>query len=196
MDVKKATTRIHAAKRKAQRNRHWASALMISNLLILLALILVLGKQQTILTNINDGKIYTIGGQHTSNAYIRDMASQFIAITVNIHPKNVERQNQKFLKFADPESLDELKKQLSLNAAKIKKQSISQTFYQQSVDIDSKSTNRVVITGIRKMFYGKRLVSDNQVRYRISFKIRHGRLWIAKFSELEETDKPFKGASK
>ncbi|VAW82972.1 hypothetical protein MNBD_GAMMA12-3098 [hydrothermal vent metagenome] len=196
MDIKRATARIEAARREARRNRNWAGSLMMTNLLMLLALVLVLGKQQTILTNINDGKSYAIGGQHASNEYIRDMASQFVAITVNVHPKNVERQNEKFLKYTDPEIFGELKNQLSLEAMKIKKESISQTFYEQSVDIDPKSKNRVVVTGIRKIFYGKKLVSDIQTRYRINFKIRNGRLWISKFSELKKAEKPFVGASK
>ncbi len=196
MDIKRATARIQAAKREARRNRNWAGALIMSNLIALIALVMVLGKQQTILTNISDGKSYSVGGRNASTDYIGEMASQFVAITVNVHPKNVDRQNEKFLKYTDPSVFGELKNKLLVEAGKIKRESISQTFYEQSVEVDSKGGSRAVVTGIRKVFYGKRLVSDRQTRYRISFKIRNGRLWVAEFVELKKNEKTFLGVSK
>ena len=196
MDIKRATARIQSARREARRNRNWSGALLMTNIISLVALLMVLGQQQTILTNISDGKIYIVGGQYASTEYIREMASQFVAITVNVHPKNVDRQIEKFLKYIDPATFGELKNKLSVEASRIKRESISQTFYEQNVELDPKGTNLAVVTGIRKVFYGKRLISNTQTRYRIEFNLRNGRLWVTQFGELKKEEKPFLGASK
>ncbi len=196
MDIKIATAKIQAAKKEERRNRNWVGVLIFSNLMTMVAIVLVLGKQQTILTNISDGRNYTVTEKNISTEYIKEMASQFVAITANVHPKNVDRQNEKFLRYTDPAAFGELKNQLSLEAGKIKNESISQVFYEQAVALDPKGASRAVVTGIRKVFYGKQLVSDKQTRYRIDFRIRNGRLWVAQFVELKKKEKPFPGVVK
>ncbi len=191
MDVRTAKAKLDLAKREGWRYRNWAALMTVTNLFLVLGILFVLGNQKTILTNIVTGEDYWIGHRQASIEYLKAMASNFVSLAVNIHPKNVMRQHERFLQYVDPEVYGVMKTRMELEAGVVRKNAVSQTFFEQNVITSKKLPNVAVVVGIRKIFYGNKLVSTVQARYMIRFAIRNGRLFVAEYKELGKDDKPF-----
>jgi len=169
-----------------QRNA-WMIAFFISLLInVGLTAGLLLKKQSisaTFLPPMISQPFQLVDGRYT-NSYIEQVATWFLAQTLNYTPSSYKYQMNTFLKHIDPELYGTLRQTLLEEFEDIKRQNRSSTFFVQKVRVKGMSA---VVTGVRHIRIGSTDASSEQENWLLVFTQRlDGLVSLAKFEPVSQ----------
>jgi len=171
-----------------QRNA-WMIALFISLIVNAGLTAALLLKKQSISTTFLPPVInqpFKLTDGRYSNSYIEQVATWFLAQTLNYTPSSYKYQMNTFLKHIDPELYGSLRQTLLEEFEDIKRQNRSSTFFVQKVRVKGMTA---VVTGVRHIRIGSTDASSELEHWRLSFTQRlDGLVSLAKFDSISQRD--------
>lgn len=135
-------------------------------------------------------KSFSIDERKLSNEYLETMGWYALQLAVNTSPASAERQVQELLKFVSPSSYGDVQKALLANAARLKDNNASTTFFPMEV-VPNVADNSVVFRGLLSTWIADKRTSQVQKTFLVRFAYGGGRIFL---KELREADprEPFK----
>ncbi len=142
--------------------RAWMLAFFFALIAIMslsVALMFKKNSVQTVFLVPEINQAFTLKDGQYSPAYVEQVATWFLAQTLNYHPSSYKYQMSTFLKHVDPELFGRLRQSLLEEYEEIQKQRRSSTIFIQDVVIKGLS---VMVTGVREIRIGATEASSEQ----------------------------------
>ncbi len=129
---------------------------------------------------------FTLTESGYSNAYVEQVATWFLAQTLNYTPASFEYQMNTFLKHVDPDLFTQLRGTLLEEYQSIQKQRRSSTFYPQEVQIKGLTA---IVTGSRQIKIGSTNASLDKEHWFVKLTKRHdGYVTLSDFKQVSDSD--------
>lgn len=133
-------------------------------------------------------KPFWVHGDEVSPEYLEQMAVFFASLALTYNPDNIGHQVSLFLRYADPKDYGALAAKLEGDASRIRRNRLSSAFYPQEIRL---SGQRAALTGQLTTLVGNKQTEQRQATFRIRFAYRSGRLFVSKFTEVQNSANPF-----
>lgn len=143
------------------------------------------GSEKTILVPTDLTKTATVSDQGVSANYLLQCALFFVDARLNVTPNTIDADNQLVLSHTAPQYYANFNAGLEKEAALIKSQKISSTFYMSNIKTDPKNLI-VTVTGILKRWVGERALADSHKKYKLHFELNGNELFLTTFQEIEK----------
>ena len=165
-----------------------ALAMAVSNLGLAYWVINTDVREKTIVVPPVFEKAFWVHGDEVSPEYLEQMAVFFASLALTYNPDNIDHQVGLFLRYADPKSYGALAAKLEGDAHKIKRNRLSSVFYPQEIRLKGQ---QAALTGQLTTLVGNKQTEQRQARFLIRFAYRDGRLFVSKFTEVQDSANPF-----
>ena len=165
-----------------------AVAMALSNIALTFWVINTDVREKTIVVPPAFEKAFWVHGNEVSPEYLEQMAVFFAGLALTYNPDNVGHQAGLFLRYADPKSYGALASRLQGDAAKIERNRLSSVFYPQQIRIKG---HRVALAGQLTTLVGNKQTEQRQATFLVGFEYREGRLFVSKFTEVQDSENPF-----
>jgi conjugal transfer pilus assembly protein TraE len=133
-------------------------------------------------------KPFWVHGDEVSPEYLEQMAVFFASLALTYNPDNIGHQVNLFLRHADPRGYGALAAKLEGDANRIRRNRLSSVFYPQEIRL---SAQQAALTGQLTTLVGNKQTEQRQATFLIRFAYRSGRLFVSKFSEVQDSANPF-----
>lgn len=127
----------------------------------------------------------------TSVEYLANTALSDLSLILNFTPDNVLLQHQRFLNRVTEELYGLTSKELMAQAASLKTDDVTQSFYPQDVQIKSmdNSSATMTVTGKQIRFLAGKTTMRSDVKYEIKYKMFKGYLHVADLKQINKNQK-------
>jgi conjugal transfer pilus assembly protein TraE len=142
-------------------------------------------EQQRILVPMAWNSPVTVSDTTADTNWYRSMALSFLALRLNVTPETVDSNHQLLLSYVAPESRDEVKKMLTLEAASIKRSDAVSAFYSSEFKIYPLD-GRVDVRGVLKTWIGNDKPITEIKSYRMDMHYYGGMTFIVRFIEVKD----------
>lgn len=136
-------------------------------------------------SNLHNEMIVSEG--YLSDSYLESFARDIISVYSNVTPANIEYSNEALLKMVYSSNYASLKKSLEERRDSIKRSGISQHFFIQEIEVDSKNSRTKVI-GEQQSYVGDKLVSKERKTYMVGFKMQGMLIKLVEFREVTKKE--------
>ena len=176
---------IDAHKKRIHIQRITIILLALSTLVLSITLLTRREHVRTIVVPMHAKEPFWIDDDNVSKSYLSDMAAYVMEQYLTVTVETLDAHRETLLKLAAPEVEGELTHTLMLDAKKIKREHISSAFYAKSMKADTDKLE-VVVSGTLSRFTVQHRLPNRRVKYRVSFKLNHGRLWLVSIEQVDE----------
>ena len=160
------------------------------NVVLVFGILSVMGTERTIVVPAVTKKSFWLEDEVGSQEYLEQMGLFFTGLMVDVSPSNVDYQGNLLMKYTDPRSHGAIQAMVKAGSEKLKRENSSTTFYPIEIETHVKK-QQVVVTGEETLLLGEKVVSKQVKAYRITFKMRQGRIYVTEFLEVDKNE-PFK----
>lgn len=134
----------------------------------------------------NITKEFWIDGNTVSKSYL-DMTVEYIANTMlNLTPESADKRMKTILPLITSDYRTAYEKELTMQAAYISSNNLTQIFYMQSIDYSKPGI--AVAQGMLQKVIGDRVVDRQHVHLSITYKINNGQFQIVKLALRNDTE--------
>lgn len=145
----------------------------------------VLDRQRTVIVPVGNSARISITGTSADASYLREMARYVAGLGLSYTPLTVRQQYAELLGLFSPETFSDAQAQLYQAADTAETAAASSVFF--IADLTDHAERKFIdITGTRQMFVQDKKMDEQQLVYRLSYRIQDGRFWIVDFSERKE----------
>lgn len=134
-------------------------------------------------------KPFWISSEDASPEYFEQLGQFVGSLPLNITAETAATACNQYLTYILPKDRDRFRKSCDVEAARVKRDNVSQMFSVQEVRTDPKN-RRVVLMGTTVTFIGGKAVSKVAEAYRLEFAHRGGRFYLIN-QERADTSDPF-----
>lgn len=128
---------------------------------------------------------YEIGSSITNADYLVDLSDYVVSTIYTVTPETVDHNVKTILKIAHPDGYANLKSELNVAAARIKKERISTIWVGRDEDVQPRA-GVVTARGKLKVYIADKLVSEKDKTVRVRFETTiSGRTYVADVKEIE-----------
>ncbi len=156
-----------------------AISLLISNLAM--SFLLLFSSQEVVLVPNSLKDRAVISKNYASKQYIEAVTRDVVGLVLNITPTNTEYVEKEILKITHPIFYGKLKSALLQRSKDVTDRKISNYFFPKSMQVNE---NKVYVSGNLKTFLGKKMMSSDEKKYFIEYKIEGFRPMIVAFEEV------------
>lgn len=132
-------------------------------------------------------KSFWLDERSLSPEYIESMGWYVLQLAVNASPIGAERQVRELLKFVAPSSYGELEKTLLANAARLRENNASTTFFPTEISVNQ-ADNSVAFRGLLSTWIGDKRTSQTSKAFVVRFGYAGGRVFLRELKESEARD--------
>ena len=161
-----------------------ASGSLVLNVLLVLFLFSMLGRERTIVVPPEIQKPFWVTSHQVSPEYLSEMLLFLASLSFNVTASNAAMQHSVLLRYVDPSYYETLKLKLFEIEERLKKEHVSTVFYPASVKVDSKKFIGEV-SGDLQCSIGDLQLPPRHVTYQFMFSYKNGLLRITSFPEVE-----------
>ena len=162
-----------------------AGCLALTQLLSMLVVFNLLGKERTLLVPPTISQPFWVSGNTASNAYLEQMGSFIAWLVLDVTPASIDWKKDTLLTYVEPDQHGALKARQEVETDRLKRLNASTYFAPQQL-VPDESKQQVLVRGrLRTLINGLETASD-QKAYRVSFRWRGGRLQLKAFEEVSD----------
>lgn len=140
-------------------------------------------EQRTVVTPMLFSAPFAISQNESDASYLRQMATSFIALRLNVSPETVDSSHQALLAFVKPAAQNDLKIKLAMDAKRIKSNNVNSAFYQTDIKVYP-PLGRIDIRGELKTWIGDSKPYSELKHYVLILKREDGVTWLEHFGEV------------
>ncbi len=155
--------------------------------LALVTVLLMVGRERTVLTPPTLQKSFWVEGDQVSGAYLEQMAGWIATLILDVSPGNIDYNKTILLQYAAPDAHGVLAQAMDLAAAKLKRDNATTLFAIQQLTPDE-PTLSVVLKGRLATFINDKRVADTPKTYFAAFRYAGGRIQITTFKEADDAE--------
>jgi conjugal transfer pilus assembly protein TraE len=155
--------------------------------LALVTVLLMVGRERTVLTPPTLQKSFWVEGDQVSGAYLEQMAGWIATLILDVSPGNIDYNKTILLQYAAPDAHGALAQAMELAAARLKRDNATTLFAIQQLTPDE-PTLSVVLKGRLATFINDKRVADTPKTYLAAFRYSGGRIQITTFKEADDAE--------
>lgn len=155
--------------------------------LALVTVLLMVGRERTVVTPPTLQKSFWVDGDQVSGAYLEQMAGWIATLILDVSPGNIDYNRTILLQYAAPDAHGALAQAMELAAAKLKRDNATTLFAVQQLTPDE-ATRSVVLKGRLATFINDRRVADAPKTYLAAFRFAGGRIQLTTFKEADDAE--------
>jgi conjugal transfer pilus assembly protein TraE len=153
----------------------------------LITVLLMVGRERTVITPPTLQKSFWVEGDQASAAYLEQMAGWIATLILDVSPGNIDYNKTILLQYAAPDAHGLLAQTMDLAAAKLKRDNATTLFAVQQLTPDE-ATMSVLLRGRLATFINERRVADTDKTYYAGFRFVGGRIQLTTFKESDDAD--------
>ncbi|MDX7664734.1 type IV conjugative transfer system protein TraE [Enterobacter asburiae] len=141
-------------------------------------------EQRTVVTPMTYSAPFVVSETKADTEFYRMMTLSFLALRLNVSPETVDSNHAFLLSFVEPDVRGEFNPVLQEEAAQIKANDVSSTFYTTEINVYPVD-GRIDVRGVLKMWIGNSKPSTEIKTYRLRLKYAGGFTRIGRFYEVK-----------
>lgn len=153
-------------------------------LLCLFVIVSILGSDRTLVVPPSIEKSFWVSRDKVSREYLEEMAAYVSWLVLDVTPSTIDWKRNALLDWASPTDYAELKRQMDIEADRLRRNNATTSFLIQQLVADE-TKQAVVVTGrLRRQINGADVGDAEPRSYRVQFKYAGGRTQVESFKEV------------
>lgn len=162
-----------------------AGCLALAQLLSVLVVLNLLGKERTVLVPPSISQPFSVSGSAASAAYLEQMGSFIAWLVLDVTPASIDWKKDTLLSYVEPDQHGVLKARQEVEADRLKRLNASTYFAPQQL-VPDEARQQVVVRGRLRTLINGLETANQQSAYRVRFHFIGGRLQLKAFEEVND----------